>query len=333
MSNRKNNYKQTDIEKIFNNLLNDGGSTKTLYLAANLPFSRTHKIGVSCEGYPVFFIQSSITGNVPSINLDLISVQYAQLCNLKIREGKSEQGTYTIFRLKSLDPDLVGYFINIVCLVLQKIGENPKQQTLIDELKKLVDLFRLFSSTPLAPIQGLWAELFLIHQSSNPDYLIRSWHVTVNDIFDFNDGHDKIEVKSTAKPNRIHHFSNEQLHPNEGSGLVICSVMMTKAGQGLSVFDLKVAIEERIENENRFRLNELFAKTLGTDYYKALETFFDYQSASDSFKIFNYSSIPAIDNDTLPSEISNLHYDSDLSDIEEASASYLSEHELFKGLR
>ena len=107
---------------------------------------------------------------------------------------------------------------------------------------------------------------------------------------------------------------------------------MTKAGQGLSVFDLKVAIEERIENENRFRLNELFAKTLGTDYNKAMETFFDYQSASDSSKIFNYSSVPAIDNDTLPSGISNLHYDSDLSGIEEAQASYLSEHELFKGL-
>ena len=36
MSNRKNNYKQTDIEKIFNNLLNDGSSTKTLYLACLL---------------------------------------------------------------------------------------------------------------------------------------------------------------------------------------------------------------------------------------------------------------------------------------------------------
>lgn len=62
-------------------------------------------------------------------------------------------------------------------------------------------------------IQGLWAELFVISIASNPEYLLKAWHSSLNDVYDFNDGIDKIEVKSTSKSHRIHKFSYDQLSP------------------------------------------------------------------------------------------------------------------------
>lgn len=328
----KANQPFSDIEKIFNDLQEKGGSTKNSFSAADLPFSKSHKIGISEENYPVFFIENSIMGHVPSINLDLISVQYAQRCNLKINND-SHESYYTIVRLKSIDPNIVRYFIDIVSLILVKIGEFPKQQHLINELKTLVELFRLFSNTPLNSIQGLWAELFVIERACNPSYFVKSWHVSVNDIYDFNDGFNKIEVKSTVKRQRIHHFSCEQLSPNSGSQLAICSIMMSNTGQGISVFDLKDSIEKRLSIEDRLHLNGIIIKTLGSDFEKAVDTYFDYQKALDSYRIYNYADIPSIDTDAIANEISNLHYDCDLSNINEASESFLTLNELFKGLK
>lgn len=332
MSKVKAKHRFTDIERIFNDLQKQGGSTKNIFLAANLPYTKTHKIGISEEGYPVFFIESSLMGDIPSINLNMINIQYTQNCNLKINDY-SIHSCYTIVRLKSVDPDLIRYYVDIMTLILTKIGDTPKQSHLVNELKTLVNLFRLLSNAPINSVQGLWAELFVILQSSNPSYLIKSWHVSVNDVYDFNDGFNKIEVKSTTKKQRVHHFSNEQLTPNKNSLLAVCSVMMSNTGQGKTVFDLKDSIEEKLDIDDRLRLNELIIKTLGCDFEKAIETFFDYQKALDSYKIYNGSDIPKIDIQTLPDVISNLHYDCDLSDVKEASNSFLGSTSLFRILR
>ena len=84
-------------------------------------------------------------------------------------------------------------------------------------------------------LQGLWAELLVIERSKSPAYLLQSWHVSPNDKFDFNDGIDKIEVKSTRNVRRIHTFSLEQLHPNVNANLLIASVFVIETGHGRTI--------------------------------------------------------------------------------------------------
>ena len=62
-----------------------------------------------------------------------------------------------------------------------------------------------------------------------------SWHTSPNDKFDFNDGKDKIEVKSTKTVRRVHKFSLEQLHPNINSNLIIASVFVIETGHGKTI--------------------------------------------------------------------------------------------------
>lgn len=140
--------------------------------------------------------------------------------------------------------------------------------------------------------------------------------MTTSDIFDFNDGTDKLEVKSTSRTNRVHRFSHNQLTPNESSIVVIASLCVQQSGVGKTVFDLMDAIEPNLENaELRFQLADMISKTLGSDFEKACECCFDYTLACDTYQKYNCKDIPSLDNSSIPAEISDIHYDCDLSKV------------------
>ena len=304
-----------DVNLIFRELLSRNKSIENCFTAQELPFSDTHKIGVSEQGTPVFFIQSSITGIATNFNLDLISVFFNQQCSLKL-EKKTIENTYTIIALKTDNTDLINYFIDVICIVLKRIGDDPLPKLLESEIEKLVKLFHSFSKPPQKTIQGLWAELFVIEHSISPEYLIQSWHTETNDIFDFNDGIDKLEVKSTSKGKRIHSFSLSQLTPNHGSDLVVVSLFVTNSGKGLTIFDLMKLIEAKLSSlESKIKLDEIVSRTLGTDFEKAGSFYYDCQLAADSYKLYYYKDIPSISAKDIPMEISNIHFECDLTAI------------------
>jgi hypothetical protein len=281
-----------------------------------LPSVKNHKIGISQNGNPVFFIKCSNLEikMLLDINLEFISVAYNCSCQLLLNSKETTEGTYTLISLNVDVIELREYFLEVVYLVVKKLSATPKLVELKNEVEKLIDLFSKFSNPPLKTVQGLWAELLVIEQSSNPAYLISAWHSTPNDKFDFNDGIDKIEVKSTAKSRRIHKFSSEQLNPNVTSNLVIASVFAIETGQGKSVFDLIELISEKIEDTDLiFRLNEIAVKTMGMDFEKACEKYFDYHWAIDELAFFNNNTIPKIDSKYIPKEITNVQFDCDLT--------------------
>lgn len=303
------------IYKIFADLQQKEPVNKNSFLAASLPFSQKHKIGISTEGFPLFFIECNDIVHSADITLEFISVLFNRPCNLSENNTQSEN-IYTIISLKTENSDFQKYFFDVVCIVLEQLPENPSHKQLKKEIQKLIELFSRFNRPPRITIQGLWAELFVIEQAKNPEYLIQSWHSSSEDKFDFNDGQDKIEVKSTANVSRIHRFSLEQLNPNKNSNLLIASVFVIQTGQGKNIFDLINSICKRVQSiELQFRLNEIVSQTLGNDLDKASETYFDYQQACDTLAFFDFKSIPTIKNDSIPYEISNVHFDCDLSNV------------------
>src|SRR5690606_18027920 len=196
------------------------------FAIASLPSIKNHKIGISQNGQPIFFIKCDNSAKINSLdtNLEFISVQFNRQCQLINSKGKKEEDIYTIISLKSDSDYLQEYFLKIVFVLIKNLSEKPLLKNLKIEIEKLINLFAKFSKPALKTIQGLWAELLIIEQSKNPDYLIQSWHSSTTDKYDFNDGNDKIEVKSTAKSRRIHNFSLEQLTPNLSSKLIVASI-------------------------------------------------------------------------------------------------------------
>ncbi len=307
------------VFNIFQKLKEEISSKNNGFAIASLPLVKNHKIGLSADGLPLFFIKCDHSTTVKNLdyNLEFISVQFNRECQLLSNNKKVTKGFYTVVSLKTDSVDLQEYFLEVVYFVIKKLSSSPKLKELKIEVEKLITLFSKFSKPPQKTIQGLWAELLVIEQSKNPNYLIQAWHHTSTDKFDFNDGIDKVEVKSTSKTKRIHTFSIEQLNPNKNSNLIIASVFAVETGMGKTIFDLVKLINKKITNNNfLFRINEVLAETLGKDFEKTFEMFFDYQLAIDSLAFYESELIPKIDNRAIGQEISNVHFDSDLSDIE-----------------
>ena len=125
-----------------------------------------------------------------------------------------------------------------------------------------------------------------------------------------------MEVKSTTKHYRIHRFSIEQLNPNIGSELIIASVFVIETGVGKSILNLRDEIVSKVKDiDLNLRLNEIIYKTIGSDYEKLGDVFFDYQLAKDSLCFYNSEVIPKILNQNIPSEISNVSFDCDLTNV------------------
>lgn len=314
------NNNMQSIFKIFSDLKNEILKNQEGFSIANLPKIKNHKIGLSNDELPLFFIKCEevSTEKVLDYNLESISIHFNQKCQLKAKDKKVTEGNYTIIALKTDSVDLQEYFLNILYIVALKLPEIAKLKELKIEVENLIILFTKFSKLPTKTIQGLWAELLVIEQSSNPVYLAKAWHVSPSDKFDFNDGIDKIEVKSTTKSKRIHNFSLEQLNTNKNSKLIIASVFAIETGKGYSIFDLVKSIDDRIKNNDILKkINEVIIDTLGSAFEKSFEHFFDYQLAKDTLAFFESETVPKINTTLISKEVSNVHFDSDLSNAEQ----------------
>lgn len=307
------------IYNIFLELESNNVAENEKFSAKSLPFNPNHKIGIDSNGYPLFFVECIDFEVTPNIDLELISVQFNQLCRLTNGANTSE-GRYTIISLKTINTDFLRYFIDVTSLILQRMSTRPSHKEVTSELAKLIELFKVFSKPSRKTIQGLWAELFVIEQAKDPVYMLQSWHVSPEDKYDFNDGNDKVEVKCTANSQRKHRFSFDQLAPNAKSQLLVASVITTRSGKGKNIFDLKDSILKKVQDVKlQLLLNEVIASTLGADFDKAFDYYFDYQMAVDGLSFFDAKDIPCIPVDIIPAELSNIKFDCDLTKTRVAS--------------
>jgi|694.fasta_scaffold27149_3 hypothetical protein len=309
------------IYKIFLDLKDNISGDSECYAISSLHLVRFHKIGISKDSLPVFFIKTEGEEDkkILGFKLESISIEFNRSCQLigSRPKRKVENGIYTVISLKSTNDNLLEYFVNIIYDLILRIPDIPRPSQLKNEIEKLVSLFSKFTKAPIKSIQGLWAELLIIERSRNPSYMLEAWHQANTDKFDFNDGRDKVEVKSTALSRRVHSFSLEQLMPNLGSRLLIASIFVVETGKGVSIFNLISRIEKKVLSDSlRFRMNEIVASALGSDLEKSFDVYFDYQLALDSLNFYNWTDIPKIDSSAIPGNITNVRFDCDLTDID-----------------
>lgn len=285
------------------------------FTVSNIFDLENHKIGISPENYPIFFIRcldydQSILGS----SLAMIKIEFSKECIL-YADSIKEEGLYTLVTLKSEVSAVQKYFIDILYLVIKKMPAIPTTQNVRLELNTIIKIFRNFVKQPIKSIQGVWSEMLVIENAHNVDYLVNAWHSNIYSKFDFNDGIDKIEVKSTSKERRIHRFSISQLYKNPSSNLVIASVMTSQIGIGITILDIREMIFSHLVDKNLIlKIDEIISKTLGSDIDKITDFSFDYNSAVDSLKFFKSEDIPTI-SQNIPKEITNINFDCDISDL------------------
>lgn len=166
-----------DVYQLFKSLLNKPVE-EGCYAADSIPFACQHKIGISPEGYPMFFIQTLGKEKTLDITMEFIKVMFNRSCSIIENNEIRRTHEYTIVSLNAGNVDYQKYFIDVVCILLHGLSDNVTIKTLKIELMKIADLFSNLSKPSKKTLQGLWAELLVIERSKSPAYLLQSWHVS-----------------------------------------------------------------------------------------------------------------------------------------------------------
>lgn len=288
---------------------------------AVIPISDTHhKLGISKEGYPKFFVCTNDTASTtPNTTLDILSVEYNLSCTFVDDNDTQTPHHYTVITLRSVDSTLQEVFFDIVVMMFGRMSEIPSKREIAIEVENLISIFSAMTCPPRKKIQGLWTELLVIERSYMPEILINAWHESPTAKYDFTMGRDKVEVKSTSSETRIHHFSLEQLRPSAHSRVMVASAIVRESGQGnegLSVRDLYDKICNRVNSiDARLHMIKVIAETIGTDMHRLNEVFFDYVEACDTLRYYDSNDIPGLDRDGIQPGVSGVGFNSDLSGV------------------
>jgi len=222
-------------------------------------------------------------------------------------------GLFTVISCIDADRPIETYFLRVLQVLLPIIGDNPSPETINTAVDKLVELFQALRNPPKKTAQGLWAELLIIAESSDAGALIAAWHSVPEDLYDFNSGMYRVEVKSVSGQLRRHHFSLAQLLPPNGTELVVASAIVNRAGAGETIADVVDEISSKLTStpERILRLHQIVSLTLGNSWRQSTLEAFDRQAACQCLSFFDLSQIPMVSPE-LPQGVSNVHFMADL---------------------
>ena len=268
------------------------------------------------KGYPLLLISiaNSPSERIPAdLVLENLRVEHNIECQISSRDGSRIGGRFSIIRCLSNERALHEYFLLTMNAIISSLPTKPDISSLSKAVENLTELFHLLLKAPTRPLQGLWAELFLIIQSANPTFMIKAWHIDADERFDFSFGDQRIEVKSSSNRNRQHHFSFEQAYPPEGTKVLIVSIFLERSTNGLALGELwdkarDIAVQDP---ESLIKIEKICLEALGNTWLSARAKCFDQFLATHSLKFYFTDDIPRISPE-LPEGVSEIRFRSNL---------------------
>jgi hypothetical protein len=292
-------------------------------------------------GYPAYFIGKDNEGKAcllisvseqdkrqhAPIRLESLEVLF-EVPSLIRRAGKVVEGTFTVVRCRSTEQEIVRYFLSVAETLIRILGLTPKRVAVGSAINHLAHIFQKLQSPPARPVNGLFGELFLIRHSGNPFHVIAAWRPKDTSRFDFNTGDIRLDVKTASGRRRTHTFSYEQCNPPSGTLAIAASLFAERVAGGLSLRDLIRDIEALVATNTDLvmKLHDTVAETLGSSLQEALSIRFDQRLAASSLQFYDLRSIPAI-RDEPPAGVSDIHFQSDLSNSPKADIAKLLERQ------
>jgi hypothetical protein len=274
----------------------------------------THRLAKDANGSPcVLLRQPAQAQRASPIRLDNLLVSFDVPCSIALPGGELERDTFTIVRCAPTDPLLFPHFLQIIAPVVALLGAAPPTAAVRRMILSLVALFQALAVPPTKTIQGLWAELLLIRLSSDPPATARAWHRDPFEHFDFADGPQRIEVKSSSTRQREHYFSLGQLVPLRGARVAVASVFVERAGGGVSirkvVADTRALLGGDISLVTQF--DACVYKSLGSGWADAMDECFDWELAVDSIAFYAAEFVPRPEN-PMPQSVFDVRFRSDM---------------------
>ena len=291
------------------------GTVASRFMALPIGSSGIYRLGKDSAGAPALLIKLPFgqATNTSPIRLRHLYVAHDVDCVIH-RDHGTDSGRFSVLSCVEADRATENYFLRVVEALLPGLGERPDACSINQAVDRLVELFRALGNPPIKAVRGLWAELFLLAEAQDPQKLADAWHTVPDDLYDFNQDNQRIEVKSASGDVRRHHFSLTQLLPPAGTTLAIVSVIVNRAGGGTTINDLVDELRSLFSGSPHrlLRLYKVITLTLGDRWREAELEMFDRPAARQSLAFFRPSDIPMISPD-LPAGVSNVRFSSDLT--------------------
>ena len=290
-----------------------------MYETARIARHSRYRVGRDRQSNPVILIETTGEAGAAAL-LDFegrhLRIGHGVKCSISEADVEVGRAQFSVVTCLDSDDLIKDRFFDMVETLLRSLGETPAIEALRTVVGGLIELFRLATQPPRGTIQGLWAELWIIAQARAPESLLDAWHAEPTDVYDFNSGPQRLEIKSTRYRTRKHTFAHRQLTPPAGTRVAIVSVFVESAGAGPTIATLIERIRRRVTNPRALRkLDYIVASTLGTDWRVSIDATFDSELASESLRFYEAEAVPSLPSD-IPPKVSDIRYVSDLSETQ-----------------
>lgn len=262
------------------------------------------------NGNPVFMLESS-RPNISPIQQETQALRFSfnKKCQLNYDNNYLER-TMHVLACKERNPIKIEAFVRLTNAF--RSDTIPDQYSLSKLFSSLSELFDKSHEISEMEVQGLFTELYMI-------LYLKSFHCDISQFwqsqgkmkFDFSIGSQKrIEVKSTLRGERIHHFKHKQLL-SELYDIRVVSFLLQRADFGISLGDLVENILRLYENQFSLVLHiENIISQIGNDTLYGVK--YDENYLKDNIRFYDAKAIPHFTQKT-PDGIFNAEYDCDLS--------------------
>ncbi|MGI6644445.1 MAG: hypothetical protein ACOX28_01575 [Bacilli bacterium] len=211
-------------------------------------------------------------------------------------------------------------YLDIFINLTEVYNLNKEKYSFLQFFMYLKDLFSYDAKSGSIQVQGLYAELYTIYYFKEYyDFDLSNYYQSKSKMkFDFSiDSKRKIDVKSTTKEERIHHFKNEQLNTLRYD-IKIVSILLLADDRGLTLYDLIERCKTAFSNNFLIQIYiEKIKKSISIDELKL--TAYNENYIIDNIKVFDALNIPRI-SEKNDEGIFNIEYDSNLTTAENLSS-------------
>lgn len=259
------------------------------------------------DGNIVFMIPS-ILKNVPPLHQKTTSLGFFfnKKCSFDL-DGEATTKLVHVLTCKKKDNDKVLAFIRLTRAFAQTDRDND-QLFLAKLFSSLSALFDKKKEVSDIELQGLFSELYMIlHFKQIGCDISECWQSRNMMKFDFTLTEKKrIEIKSTLKPNRVHHFKHDQLL-SELYDIKIVSIMLRESDVGITLGDLIEKINEEYSTQYPLLLH-IESIISHIDKERLREVTYDPVYINTHLRYYDALDIPHF-NEKTPDGVFNAEYD------------------------
>lgn len=226
--------------------------------------------------------------------------------------GDGTEKNLSVVSLKSEDKKLIETFIRLSVSVIPEISDKK----FYDYFLSLKEIFSNSVQKSETELQGLYAELYTVK------YLFETIGLDLSSFYQSQDrmkfdysisDTKKIEIKSTQKSERIHHFRQEQVN-SLMYDIIVFSYLLRKDDKGLSLYELIEYCKNTFANNFLFitHIEKFIHKTTDSELQNLK---FNEQYTINNLKLINANQIPKIEK-TSGNGVFNIEFDSNITNCE-----------------